>query len=207
MKALYSGGQQVPLKRVLQEHRRALIPLALLLGINIVALFVVVLPQSQRVAAAEERAAAAERERVRAQADLNQAESLGAAKNKATADLARFYEEVLPANVSEARRILGLKLRQLAAAHGVEYASGATTEEEIDGSTLLRLTQSMALAGTYDNIRDFIFAIETSPEFVVIEDLRLAETASGSELQVTLTVTTYYRRAPADVVQTGRDGR
>ena len=52
----------------------------------------------------------------------------------------------------------------------------------------------MVLAGTYADMRDFIYQLETAPEFVVIDNVQLAEGGDGSgSLVVTLDLSTYYR--------------
>jgi Tfp pilus assembly protein PilO len=206
MRALYAIGGQVPLARVLREHRAALVPLAIVLALNVIALVAVVLPLSQRAAGAEQRAVAAERNRVAAEADFKRAETLQAAKSRATEDLDMFYSEVLPANVAAARRILQLKLRQQADAHGVQYQGSGSTEEELDDSNLLRLTMLMRLSGSYDDIRGFIYDVETSPDFLVIEHVRLSEASRTEGLELSLNVSTFYRN-PRPAARTGADGR
>ena len=202
MKALYSMAGDVSWARVLREHRAALLPLAVILGINLVALVAVVLPLSQRVDATEARAIAAERASAAAAAEFKRAEALRVSKGRATEDLATFYRDVLPTDVAAARRILQLKLRQQADAHGVAYQGSGTTEEELRDSSLLRLTMSMRLAGSYDDIRGFIYDLETSPDFVVIEQVRLGESARTEGLELSLDVSTYYRnpRAKTEIV-------
>ena len=206
MRALYSMGGSVPLARVLREHRAALLPLAIVLGINLVALVAVVLPLSQRAAGAEQRAIAAERERVTAEADFKRAETLRAAKSRATEELDTFYRDVLPANVGVARRMLQLKLRQQADAHGVEYQGGGSTEDELDDSSLLRLTMSMRLSGSYDDIRAFIYDLETSPDFLVIDHVRLSEANRAEGLELALSVSTFYRNPRAAAPATRLSG-
>jgi Tfp pilus assembly protein PilO len=199
MRALYSTGGSVPLARVVREYRAAFLPLAIVLGINLVALIAVVLPLAQRADTAEQRAVAAERDRVAAEADFKRAETLRAAKSRATEELDTFYRDVLPANVGVARRMLQLKLRQQADAHGVQYQGGGTTEEELDDSTLLRLTMSMRLSGSYDDIRAFIYDLETSPDFLVIEHVRLSEATRTEGLELAMDVSTFYRNPRAAV--------
>lgn len=206
MKALYSLGGNVAMSRVLREHRAVLLPLAIVLGINLIALVALVLPLSQRVTATEERALVAERARAEAEAEFKRAEALRVSTSKATEDLATFYREVLPSNVAEARRVLQLKLRQQAEAHGINYGGGGTTEEEVRESNLLRLAMVMRLQGDYDDIRGFIYDLETSPDFVVIDQVRLSESIRAEGLELNLEVSTYYRTASA-VVQTGSNGR
>src|SRR5687768_9258870 len=111
MKAIFSVGSEVPLSRVLGEHRAALLPLGIVLAINIVLLLVVVLPLSQRVNTNDERAQTAEKEQLAAEAEFRQAEGLREGKARATEDLETFYKQVLPAGVSAARRIMELQLQ------------------------------------------------------------------------------------------------
>ena len=64
------------------------------------------------------------------------------------------------------------------------------------GSTLTRLQIRMVLTGTYPDMRTFIYQLETAPEFVVIDNVQLAQGADGGEsLVVTLDLSTYYRDA------------
>jgi Tfp pilus assembly protein PilO len=208
MKALYSVAGDVPIGRVLREHRAALVPLGIVLAVNLVVLIVVVLPLSQRVATNEQRAITAERARVVAQAELRRAEALRDGKTQATQDLATFYEQVLPTNVAAARRILVLKPQQQAREFNVQFQSGSTDEEELEKSTLLRLTVQMRLSGDYDDIRAFIYALETSPDFLVIEQLKLAEGVdTNAPLSVFLQVSTYYRSPQHAVARAGANGR
>jgi Tfp pilus assembly protein PilO len=102
---------------------------------------------------------------------------------------------------------LQLRLRQRARESNVQYESGGSTEEEVNNSSLLRLTAQMRLSGEYDDIRGFIYTVETSPDFVVIDNVKLAEGVdSNAPLSVFLEVSTYYR-APQDAVQTSGNGR
>ena len=208
MKALYSLTGDVPISRIVREHRAAMVPLGVVLAINIVALLGLVLPMSQRVAANEQRAEAAERQQAAAEADFQQAEALRQAQTQATKDLQTFYDQVLPSSVASARHILQLRLQQKAREHGVSYQGSGTTEESLHESTLLRLTMSVRLSGEYDDIRAFIYDLETSPDFVVIDNVRLAAgTEADAPLSVSLQVSTYYRTPALPAVRTGGDGR
>ena len=62
------------------------------------------------------------------------------------------------------------------------------------GSNLTRLKVTMDLEGSYADIRDFIYGIESSPEFVVIDDVGLREGAqAGNALGLTMQLSTYFR--------------
>lgn len=204
MNALYSAGERVAPARVIREYRAAIVPLVVVLVINLAVLLLAVLPLSQRVAGNEQRAIAAERAAAVANAELNRARALGAGKAKATEDLETFYTQVLPANVASARRILQLRLQQQAREHGVQYESGGTDEEVIRDSPLMRLSTEMRLSGDYAAIRAFIYELETSPAFLVVENVALTEgTEQGAPLAVSLNVSTYYR-APTAAPVPGR---
>jgi Tfp pilus assembly protein PilO len=208
MRALYAVTGQVPLARVVREHRTALLPLLVVLVANLIALVAVVYPLGQRVASNEQRAATAERQQTQAAAEYRRAETLREAQAQATKDLETFYAEVLPSGVGAARRILQLRLQQMAREHGVLYQGGGTNEEEIRESSLLRLTMSVRLAGEYDDIRGFLYDLERSDDFVVVDNIRLAEgNEPDSPLTVFLQVSTYYRAPAATAVLTGDDGR
>jgi Tfp pilus assembly protein PilO len=207
MRALYSLSGTVPASRILREHRAVLVPLGIVLAANLVALIAVVLPLSQRAAGTEQRAIAAERRLTTAETEFSRAEGLRAAKARAFEDLDTFYRNVLPVNVGAARRMLQLRLRQQAEKHGITYFGGGSTEEELRQSSLLRLTMSMRLAGSYDDIRGFIHDIETSPDFIVIDQVRLSEAQrGGTGLELAMDVSTFYR-APGAVIQAASDGR
>jgi Tfp pilus assembly protein PilO len=207
VKALYTPAGSVPLARVMREYRAAIVPLGVVLAINVGVLILGVLPLSQRVSVNEQRAVAAERQRALAQAEFRRAEALREGKAQATDDLEKFYKEILPTDVAAARRVLQLRLQQKARDHGVEYQSGGSTEESLNKSALLRLSIQMRLSGSYDDIRAFIYALETAPDFVVIDNVKLAEGVdSNAPLAVALEVSTYYRAPAPAAPRTGANG-
>lgn len=208
MRALFTVGSQVPIARVLREHRSALLPLVIVLAINLIVLVAVVLPLSQRVVTSEARAEAAERAQAAADGEFKQAEAVRDGKTRASADLETFYRQVLPADAAAARRMTHVKPQQRAREHNVRYERGATNEEEIDDSVLERQTVSMTLSGDYDDLRAFIYTLETSPDFVVIDNVGLAEGSGvNAPLSLSLDLSTYYRTARAVAARARSSGR
>ena len=166
---------------------------AVVLAINLVVLAGVVLPLSRRVAANERRAVAAAQAEADANSEFRQAEAVREGKARATTDLDTFYRQVLPADVTAARRALQ-KVRMLAGEHDVKYERGATDTEEIRDSSLERFTVTMTLSGDYDDIRALLYSLETSAEFVVIDNIVLAEGLdTNAPLSLSLELSTYYR--------------
>lgn len=207
MKALHSIAAPVPFSRVLREHRAALLPLGIVLAINLAVLLVVVLPLSRLAAANEQRAETAARAEASAHAEFAQAEATREGKSRATADLETFYRQVLPADVEQARRIVQSKTIRLAESHDVQYERGTSDTEAIRESSLERFRNSIALSGLWDDIRSFIYALETAPEFVVIDNIVLAEGVdTNAPLSISVELSTYYR-APAARARAGANGR
>lgn len=196
MRALFSIASTVPLSRVAREHRAWVLPLAAVIAINIGVLVGVVIPLVRSAGAATRRASAVDQALLAATADLKRAETTRDGQAQAVADLDRFYQQVLPADLAAARQMTHLRLSQLARKHDIAFERSASTPEEMRESDLERLKVGYSLAGRYDDIRRFIYAIETGSDFVVIDNLVLSEGVDGEALlSLALDLSTYYRLA------------
>ena len=51
----------------------------------------------------------------------------------------------------------------------------------------------MVLQGDYQSFRRFIYEVESSPEFLIIDSVTLAQSEAARPLLATLEVSTYYR--------------
>ncbi|MGE3488456.1 MAG: type 4a pilus biogenesis protein PilO [Vicinamibacterales bacterium] len=194
MRALFALGGDVPLARVVAEHRRVLVPLGALLAVNIAVLVLLVLPLRVAVQSGGARAQESGRAMAEARAELAAAEATRDGQAQATRDLDRFYREVLPADVSAAQRLTRSKLSLLAREHDVVFLQSSTTPETLRDSSLERLVVNYSLSGDWEDVQRFIHTVETLPEFVVIDDLSLSESGeSNAPLSLNLVVSTYYR--------------
>ena len=155
----------------------------------------VVYPLSERVANVEQRTQQAEQALAAARAEHAQASGTLTGKDRAATELATFYKDVLPADLSGARRMTQLRLAQLARDSGLSFERNSYEPLTQRDSTLTRLRITMQLSGTYAEIRTFLHQLETAPEFVVIDNVELAEGAESGRLTVTLELSTYYRGA------------
>lgn len=198
MRALFTFGADVPLARVIADHRRWLVPVGIVLAINVIVLVAVVLPLRQAVQSGSSRAEVSAQSLREAMADLKEAEATRDGQTQASRDLDRFYAEVLPSDFATARRMTGVKMSQLARAHDVGFQSGAAATESLRDSTLERLHVNYQLSGDWDDIRQMIYEIETGPDFIVIDTVQLVEGGqAGAPLSLTLDLSTYYRVAHA----------
>lgn len=183
-------------RRVLEEHRRIILPLAIILGLNVVVYAVGVYPLSQRVANIEQRDRAAEQ--ALAQAEREHAAARGAltGKERATVELATFYKDVLPANLAGARSLTYLRLNQLAREAGLKLGSLNVDVKPERNSTLERLEIALTLEGSYDAIRAFIYQLDTAQEFVVIDDVSLSDQLGDQRAhQLSMRLSTFYSKA------------
>ena len=78
-------------------------------------------------------------------------------------------------------------------ARRAQFESGQATPEELRDSTLERLHVNYQLNGDWEDIRQLIYEIETGPDFVVIENVNLAESMASATLSLDLDLSTYYR--------------
>ncbi len=188
-----------PLRRIVQEKRLFLLPLAVALAVNAALYALAVYPLTVRVASAERRAVVAAEVLAAAKAAHAQAVATRDGKARADSDLRTFYREVLPDDLAGARRITYARLAALAEAANLRYERRSSVNEQDRESSLARLRTTMVLAGEYADVRQFIYALETSVEFVVIEDVSLVQRDQDlSALILTLEVSTYYWAGPTD---------
>lgn len=181
------------LRRVVAENRRAIWVLVAALLVNVGLYALVVRPMAARVAAEEQLAGDAVRDLNTARRAFEAARQTVDGKQQAEEALEKFYADVLPPDQSGARRILYPHLDQLARRSNlrtIRYAFGLDPDRRTD---LRKLTMMLMLAGDYGDIRRFIHALETAPDFLVLESVAVSQGEEGRGLNVTAQVATYYR--------------
>ena len=187
-------------RRIMSEKRRLIWPLALVLIANVAVFAMVVYPLSQKVAMGQQEADTANIALVNARRDYANARATVTGKAQADTELAKFYGDVLPPDLSGARRITYLPISQLAEESNLRIERRTSDRSPIRESSLSQYTETAVLTGQYRDIRRFIYQLETRPEFIVIENVDLSQNenqASGG-ITVTLQIATYFR--------TGGDG-
>lgn len=182
------------ISRIAAEHRRSLIAIGLTFAVGILTYVFAVYPLAQRVANIEQRDRTAEQALAAAQAELAQVSGTLTGKARASTELATFYTDVLPRDLTGARRLTYLRLARLARETNLDYERSSYSPSVETDSTLTRLGITLVLSGTYANMRAFIYELETAPEFVVIDNIQLSEGGGDTgSLVVSLELSTYYR--------------
>ena len=181
-------------RRVAVEKRSLVIPLALAALINVGVYALVVYPLGVKSAGVADRASAAAVAVKTAEREYAAARNLVAGKSRAEQELTTFYDKVLPADQSAARRMTYASLPALARKTNVKYVQSRYEPDPIKpGDRVARLHVRMLLQGEYENLRQFIYELETAPEFVIIDDVTLTQGEAGKPLTLALELSTYYR--------------
>ena len=190
-----SDANQSVIQRVIAEHRRVVYALIAGVVINFLVFGFFVYPLQRDVANFEQRTRAAEEALAAAQADYARANGTLTGKDRALKELDTFYSSVLAQDLTGARRLTFARLAQLAAKSRLDFERRKYEPVVERGSNLTRLKVTMDLAGSYADIRDFVQEIESSPEFVVIDDVGLMQEGvqNGDSVRLTLQLSTYFR--------------
>jgi type IV pilus assembly protein PilO len=186
--------------RVLTEKRGIVFPVVLAILANVLLYALVVFPLNRQVASAEADSRAQREVLNRARQDYQQAKATVTGKQQADSALAKFYKDVLPASPSAARTLTYTRLAQLAKQANVRLEQGQNAVEHEKGSKLAKLTTTYTLTGDYRDVRRFIYSLETTPEFIVLENVALTSAGEGGgsrTLGISLNIATYYRSSDA----------
>jgi type II secretion system (T2SS) protein M len=182
------------LKRILVEKRSLVVSLVIAIIVNIGAYGLVVRPLEQKTLGASDRAAAAAAALRAAERDHAEATSLVTGKTLADQELSTFFDKVVPADLPAARRMTYASLPALARRSNVKYQQRHTDVEPPQKNARLgHLQIGMVLQGDYESVRRFIYALETAPDFVIIDDVSLIQSEPGKPLTLTLMLSTYFR--------------
>ena len=199
MNALFGGSSVIPWSRVIGEHRRVMTILGVAIAINLGVLGFVVVPLMSSVESGARRAESAAAALKEAKADFANAEATRDGQTQATKDLERFYKQVLPVDLAAARRMSLSEMNKKARKHNVTFEASASSTDTVRDSELEHLKASFSLSGDYNDVREFIYDVETGPDFVIIDNVVLSEGQdNNAPLRFTFDVSSYYRTGRHD---------
>ncbi len=187
----------VPLwRRIFVERRAVLLPLAVALVANVLALGLGVLPQQQGVVSAEHAAVNARLTLANANVTDKAAKEIRIGKDRADQEMKKFYAEILPRNFQEAVSIMNFWLLKVSEETRVPFRSGSSTSKPSpEPSNLVKVMTKATLTGDYADIRRFLYELETAQQFVIIESMELTQSGTqqaGGVLEVAIEIATYY---------------
>lgn len=188
-------------KRVFAERRSVLVPLLALLIIDGVLLGAVVFPLRGVVSQNDAAASAARTTLAQANQRMKMMQTAKGSRDRAEKELATFYGSILPKSQAEASRILLVEVARLARENNLRLGARAWEPENVKDANLQRLTGKVELTGDYAAILRFIYDVETSESFLVINSISLAQAnrqqaaATAGQLQLSVEMGTYFRVA------------
>ena len=179
-------------RRIYVEQRAVVLPLIIVLAANVGVLALAVLPLAQSVSSLDNDAMKSTVNLAKARMVEKTAKDARASKERADLELKKFYAEILPGNFTSARKLVAF-LSKTAVDVGLTYEDSQTEQSDVKDSQLERMTAKVRLRGDYQNIRRFLYAVETAPEFVIVERVALAQAAdlrasNTGALEVTLDI-------------------
>lgn len=181
-------------RRVLAEKRALIVPVVVALLVNVALYLIVVYPLSKKVAGGQQQSEVAVTALNGARRDFAAARATVKGKGEADQELEKFYSDVLPPDVSGARRITFFRIDQLAQQCGLRVERQTSDPKPQRDSNLVKFTYRASLSGEYRNIRRFVHELETAPEFLVLENLQLRQSEIENRgLNVDVEIATYYR--------------
>jgi hypothetical protein len=179
--------------RIFVEHRIVILPLALAVLVNIAVYGLVVRPLGFKSANVAQRARFAAASLREADREYAAARELVAGKTRADQELSTFYDKVLPSDQLAAVHLTFLPLPTIAKKANVAVLSRKWQPDQPKKDARFgRLHVSAALQGEYEGLRQFIFELESAPEFVIIDDVTLTQGDPGKPLTLNLELSTYY---------------
>lgn len=187
---------RLPLRRVFDDKRRLMIPVLAGLALNVILFAGVVYPLRARVRSVEGRAQASAQGLQAAEREAAEARGITEGRDRTDTALKAFYKDILPSSHAAARQATFLRLTQLAEQHNLEQSRRSIDPKQERESTLAHLTIAMTLAGNYEDIRRFIYQVETGNDFIVIDSISLQQgEEAGAPLRLGMSLSTYYQAA------------
>lgn len=109
------------------------------------------------------------------------------------ADVRHVFEDLLSSKTERLTAILR-EIRQLATSHRMDPSRLAFNWTPVRGSDLVRFDISFPLTAPYGTLREFVKQVESSENFLLIEDITLNEQrAEGRNLRFQVTIVTFFR--------------
>jgi hypothetical protein len=129
-----------------------------------------------------------------AERDFAAARDLVTGKTRAEQELATFYDQILPSDLPSARRLTYATLPSLARKTSVKFVDRRVAVEPIlKDARLGSLKIDTEWQGDYENLRRFIYELESAPAFVIIDDVQLVQVDPTKPLTLSMQLSTYYR--------------
>ena len=183
------------LKAVWQQNRLLPVLIGILLAVNLVVFFAADYYLAPRASALEHRLLERQGQLRRQQQSGNPEMSLRSGYRQGREDLERFHEAI--PEKTRFTRLIG-DLFGMARTAGLEIRQIDYSPKVIEESRLLSYTLVFSVGGSYEQVKKFIFALESSPRVIALDELSLnRDEAAQGAVTMRLRFTTYFQAGRA----------
>lgn len=184
-------------RRAYEERRKVALPLLVFLLANVAILAFAVLPLQRSVAGNESDALDATAKLGQARLENKRVADARVRKEEADQELKKFYAEVLPGDRASSVRLVLFWVERAAREARVQFQTSQADQQELQDSRLQRIACHLTLRGDYQDIRRFLYNLETAQQFIIVEKVELAQQGQSQQnangfLEVGLDVATYF---------------
>lgn len=161
------------------------------LGLNLAFGFAVNVPRASEVATLSDDVQNMSREIQKKTADIDRLRPQHGRVLRGRSNLEVFYNDVLS---TKQERLISFQreLREIAQKYNINMEAISYPRETL-ANKVTKLSASMPLAGSYENLRSFLETIERSENFIVIESIQLSNSKEGGViLSLTIVLSTYF---------------
>jgi Tfp pilus assembly protein PilO len=159
---------------------------------NLVAAFLVILPRSERAAAVQDAVSSFR------QARLERERSVGALRKQydrvmdGRRSLNTFYSDVLSTK-QDRMTAVQREVREIAVKFNINPETISYAREIFEDDQIVKFSTIMPLTGSYENLRQFISAVENSDNFLTVTNVLLAGSKEGGIiLSLNVSLATYF---------------
>jgi Tfp pilus assembly protein PilO len=184
--------------------RTRLLPLFVgLAAVNLLVFLAWTLPRGYRLRNATTRVAAARVEVARQRELVRSLRDRSAALVANRSDLERFYGKLVGPATTELLPALQ-EVERMARLPGLRPGGRSFQQADVDDTRVERITVTLPLSGTYQQLVGFLREVEQSPRFLTVDRVFMRHGDAGTELQVTMSM---YVRAAGAAAGGARGGR
>lgn len=162
------------------------------LAANLVMAFLVNLPRTESVASLKEATDNFRQARIRREHSVQSLRQQYTRVMDGRRTLDTFYRDVLSTKQDRMTAFQG-ELRDIAVKFHIDPSTITYAKEESKKDQIVKFSATMPLNGSYENLRQFMSAIENSDNFMTISNILLADSKEGGViLGLSITVCTYF---------------
>lgn len=163
---------------VRENAARIAVVILIWLGLNLACAFFVNMPRSQKAAALDEEVTHLAGQLSIKESDVARLRDHYSRVMEGRSSLDKFYSDVLS---TKQERLISFQkeIREIANKFHISVETIAYPREEYPKDKVAKFSATMPLSGSYEALREFIDTIEKSDNFIVIEEIELANSKEG----------------------------